>query len=117
MAKKGVEYKIMFRSQKDKDLEDSLIGSATPHFNQDFSHRVWTLKDYFVDYAVYTKDIRCPVLVITGKKDLAVGPDTYKTWHFPNEQVAFYEFAHVSFQEDPAWFLHVVMPFLEKNGH
>ena len=113
MAKQGIEYKIMFRSQADKDLEDSLIGSATPHFNQDFQRFVWKLRDYQIDYAIYTKDIICPVLIITGKKDYAVGPDTYKTWHFPNSRIIYYDYAHVSFQEDPAWFSDQVLAFLK----
>jgi proline iminopeptidase len=73
------------------------------------------MKDYQIDYAVYTKDIPIPVLIITGKKDYSVGPDTYKTWHFKNSEVLFYEAAHVSFQEEPNWFADHVLPFLEKN--
>ena len=114
MAKQGIEYKIMFRSAHEKDLEDSLIGSATPHFNQDFQRFVWKMKDYQTDYAIYTKDILCPVLIITGKKDYAVGPEAYKDWHFKNSQVIFYDYAHVSFQEEPTWFTEHVLSFL--NG-
>jgi proline iminopeptidase len=115
MAKHGIEYKIMFRSAREKDIEDSLIGSATPHFNQDFQRFVWKLSDYQIDYANYTKDIVCPVLIITGKKDYAVGPDTYKTWHFKNSRVIFYDYAHVSFQEDPIWFTKHVLSFLKSS--
>ena len=115
MAKQGIEYKIMFRSAYEKNVEDSLIGAATPHFNQDFQRFVWKMKDYQTDYAIYTKDIRCPVLIITGKKDYAVGPDAYKDWHFKNSQVIFYDYAHVSFQEEPAWFTEHVLSFLKTN--
>jgi proline iminopeptidase len=115
MAKQGIEYKIMFRSPGEKNIEDSLIGSATPHFNQDFQRFVWKLDDYQMDYAIYTKDIVCPVLIITGKKDYAVGPDTYKTWHFRNSRVIYYDYAHVSFQEDPVWFAEHVLSFLQSN--
>jgi proline iminopeptidase len=113
MAKQGIEYKIMFKSPGEKQIEDSLIGSATPNFNQDFQRFVWKLDDYQIDYASYTKDITCPVLIITGKKDYAVGPDTYKTWHFRNSQVIYYDYAHVSFQEDPVWFARHVLSFLK----
>jgi proline iminopeptidase len=113
MAKHVIEYKIMFRSAREKTVEDSLIGSATPHFNQDFQRFVWKMKDYQTDFAVYTRDILCPVLIITGKKDYAVGPDTYKTWHFKNSQVIFYDYAHASFQEDPTWFAGHVLSFLK----
>ena len=116
LAKYGIEYKIMFRSQREKDIEDSLIRSATPHFNQDFQRFVWTMKDYNIDYSKYTKDILCPVLIITGKKDFAVGADTYKTWHFKNSRIIFYQFAHASFQEDPEWFADHVIRFFQETG-
>ncbi len=113
LAKKGIEYKIMFRSQRQKNIEDSLINATTPHFNQDFQHHVWTMKDYEVDYSIYTKDIYCPVLIITGTKDYAVGPDAYKAWHFPDSKVVFYNGAHTSYQEEPKWFTQMVLKFLE----
>jgi proline iminopeptidase len=109
----GIEYKIMFRSQLEKNIEDSLMNVATPHFNQDFQRFVWKMKDYNIDYAAYTKDILCPVLIITGKKDYSVGPETYKSWHFKNSKILFYEFAHVSFQEEPKWFADQVLSFLD----
>ncbi len=112
LAKKGIEYKIMFRSQRQKDIEDSLINGTTPHFNQDFQHHVWTMKDYLKDYSTYTKDINCPVLIITGTKDYAVGPDAYKAWHFKNARIVIYNGAHTSYQEEPAWFAQKVLAFI-----
>jgi proline iminopeptidase len=117
MAKHGIEYKIMFRSAREKNIEDSLIGSAAAHFNQDFQRFVWKMNDYQIDYAIYTKDIICPVLIITGKKDYAVGPDTYKTWYFKNSEVIFYDYAHASFQEDPKWFAEHVLSFLKSTNN
>jgi len=115
LAKKGIEYKIMFRSQRDKDVEDSLIKSTTPNFNQDFQHHIWTMKDYLIDYAKFTPEIKCPVLIITGKNDYAVGPDAYKAWHFPNKRIVIYKWAHTSYQEEPAWFAKTVLGFLKEK--
>jgi proline iminopeptidase len=112
MSKKAIYYKIMFRSQREKDIDDSLTDAATPHFNQDFAHRVWTLKDYWIDYTPFTKDIRSPVLVITGTEDYAVGPESYKSWQFKNMKIALYNGAHFSFLEEPAWFADTVLQFL-----
>ena len=116
LEKQGIEYKIMFRSQAEKNIDDSLISTATPHFNQDFSKYVWSKKDsnYWMDYSVFTRDINCPVLVIAGKKDFAVGPDSYKSWKFKNMKLLLYEGAHVSFQEEPLWFIDGVFQFLQK---
>lgn len=115
LAKKGIEYKIMFRSQRQKNIEDSLINRSTTHFNQDFQHQVWTMKDYQIDYAKYTPDINCPVMVITGIKDYAVGPDAYKRWHFKNRTLLIYNGAHTSYQEEPRWFAKNVLAFLDRQ--
>jgi proline iminopeptidase len=55
-------------------------------------------------------------LIITGKKDYAVGPDTYKSWHFPDSRIIYYDYAHVSFQEDPVWFSDQVLAFLKSTN-
>ncbi len=115
LAKKGIEYKIMFRSQRAKDIDDSITNAATASFNQDFQHRIWTLKDYWIDFGVYTKDISCPVLIIAGTRDYAVGPGNYKTWQFKDRRVVLYDGAHFSFLEEPVWFADKVLPFMESN--
>ena len=112
LAKKGIEYKIMFKSQHEKDVEDSLIRSATPHFNQDFQRFIWGMQEYFIDYTPYTKNILCPVLIINGTKDYAVGPDSYKSWKFKNSKVLLYKGGHTSYQEEPKWFASAVLKFL-----
>jgi proline iminopeptidase len=117
LAKKGIEYKIMFRSQHEKDIDDSLISASTPHFNQDFQRFVWNMHEYMkIDYSVYTKDITCPVLVIAGKKDYAIGPDNYKSWKFPDMKLVLYDGGHDSFQEEPHWFADKVINFLDANN-
>ncbi|HTE01969.1 MAG TPA: alpha/beta hydrolase [Mucilaginibacter sp.] len=112
LAKKGIEYQIMFRSQRQKDIEDSLLTATSPRFNWDFQHRVWKMADYAIDYAKYTNQISCSVLILSGTKDYAVGPDAYKSWHFKKSQVVFYNGAHTSYQEEPKWFAETVLKFL-----
>ncbi|MDP4211838.1 MAG: alpha/beta hydrolase [Bacteroidota bacterium] len=99
-----------------KDIDDSIANAATPHFNRDFSHRIWTMKEYDADYTSYAKDILCPVLVIAGKRDFAVGPGNYKSWQFKNMHVVLYDGAHFSFLEEPTWFADTVFQFLRKNN-
>ncbi len=113
LAKNGIEYKIMFRSKHEQNIEDSLIKVSTNHFNQDFQHYVWANKEYWFDYSIYTKDILCPVLIITGTKDYAVGPDSYKSWHFKNSIVVIYDGGHTSYQEEPVWFAKTIINFLK----
>ena len=73
------------------------------------------MKEYWVNFTQYTPDIKCPVLILTGTKDYAVGPDSYKLWHFPHSSVVLYPGAHTSYQEEPKWFAGRVLPFLTAN--
>lgn len=71
-----------------------------------------------MDYSKYTEDILSPVLIITGKKDFAVGADTCKTRHFKNSRIIFYQFAYASFQEEPEWFaIHILWYFQETGAN
>jgi proline iminopeptidase len=115
LARKGIEYKIMFRSQRAKDIDDSITQASTAHINQDFQHRVWKMKEYWQDFSGYTRDISSPVLIIAGTRDYAVGPDSYKAWQFRNKEVVLYDGAHFSFLEEPAWFADIVLRFLKKE--
>jgi proline iminopeptidase len=115
LAIKGIEYKIMFRSQQEMDIENALIDSTCKPFNQDFQHHVWDMKEYSVDFAQYSSSIRVPVLIITGNKDYAVGPDSYKTWKFLNKKVVIYNGAHTSYQEEPTWFACRVLQFVKAH--
>jgi proline iminopeptidase len=115
LAIKGIEYKIMFRSQGDMEIENALIDSAGKPFNQDFQHHVWKLKEYAVDFARYSNAIRVPVLIINGNKDYAVGPNSYKSWRFPNQKVIIYNGAHTSYQEEPDWFARHVLRFIQSH--
>ncbi len=115
LARQGIEYKIMFRSKHEQDIEDSLIKATTPHFNQDFQHWFWTNKEYWTNYSYDTKDILCPVLIITGTRDYAVGPDSYKSWHFKNSRLVVYDGGHTSYQEEPKWFAETVLDFFKNQ--
>ncbi len=112
LAKKGIEYKIMFSSQAEQDMEDSLISASTPKLNQDFQRHVWKISEYFENYISYTSNIHCPVLVISGLRDYAVGPEQYKLWRFPDQRVVLYEGAHTSYQEKSTWFSEAIFNFI-----
>lgn len=103
LTKKGVWYKLMFRNAYEKAYSDSVTLSV-PNFNWDYANAVWNYKEYWKDYTSLTKDIKCPVLVMTGDKDYAIGPDLYKHYAFPHQKVVHYIGGHAPFQEEPQWF-------------
>ncbi|MFN4286465.1 MAG: alpha/beta fold hydrolase [Lacibacter sp.] len=105
-------YKLMFRSQYEKDVNDTLDHAIVP-FNRDFAQNVWNIADYFDDFTQRTPFIRCPVLVITGSRDYAIGPEQYLRFRFPHAKTVVYRGGHASFQEEPQWFTEQIFRFFK----
>lgn len=114
LEKEDIRYRLMFRTKQAQLESDSLTNAATSEFNRDYANYVWRDDEYFKDFSIYTLDITCPVLIISGKKDYAAGPGNFKQWGFKDMKVREYNGGHVSFQEEPAWFVGHVLHFLEK---
>lgn len=68
--------------------------------------------EYWVDYAPVTTDIKQPVLVITGSKDYAVGPDEYKRFRFPDQKTVVIDGGHISYFENNAEFVAAIRDFM-----
>lgn len=105
-------YKLMYRNQFEKDLNDSVTLSAGK-FNRDFASNIWGIKDYFRDFTRQTESIKIPVLVMTGDKDYAIGPDHYKSFAFPKQETIHYIGGHAPFQEEPQWFAEKIIDFVK----
>lgn len=69
--------------------------------------------EYYADYAPITKDIRVPVLIITGKNDKAVGTQHYKTFRFPNQKVISIDGGHLLYYEKNKEFVKTVTHFVD----
>jgi proline iminopeptidase len=110
LSEKDSWYKLMYRNAWEKKFNDSVTLSAG-RFNRDFATQCWGIQEYWKDYAPQTAKIQCPVLVITGDKDYAIGVDHYKSFRFPNQKVVHYIGGHAPFQEEPQWFAEKVLAF------
>lgn len=60
------------------------------------------IMSYIEDFTPSTVSMTMPVLVISGKDDHVVGIDHYKSFRFPNQQVALVPGRHFSMLEQPA---------------
>lgn len=105
-------YKLMFRNAFEKSLSDSWDDEITDA-NTELAGRIWGIDAYFADMTKLTKDIHCPVLVMTGSMDYAIGPDHYRRFLFPHRKVVVYRGGHASFQEEPQWFSEQIFSFLK----
>lgn len=115
LTKQDKWYKLMFRNAFEKKLSDS-ITFTVQNFNFDFGQKVWGLAEYQQDFFPATENVTCPVLVMAGLEDHAIGLDHYKRFRFPNRQVVTYIGGHAPFQEEPQWFAEKILAFLRNNG-
>lgn len=111
LTEKDIWYKLMFRNAYEKKINDSVTLSAGK-FNRDFATQCWNVPAYWKDYTLQTATIQCPVFVMTGDKDYAVGPEHYKSFRFPHQTVVHYIGGHAPFQEEPQWYAEKILSFL-----
>lgn len=114
LRKKRIGYKFLtedIETIKESDKIDSLhpriidFGMAVISKPKDFP-------EYYADYAPITKDIPVPVLIITGKKDKAVGTQHYKTFRFPNQKIVSIDGGHLLYYEKNKEFVNAVSQFV-----
>ncbi|HYO21312.1 MAG TPA: alpha/beta hydrolase [Flavisolibacter sp.] len=113
LSEKDMWYKLMYRNAWEKKYNDSVTLSAG-RFNRDFASQCWGVQDYWKDYSPQTAAIKCPVFVMTGDKDYAIGVNHYKSFGFPNQTRVHYIGGHAPFQEEPQWFAEKIISFLSK---
>lgn len=71
--------------------------------------------EYYIDYAPLTKDIKTPTLIITGKKDKAVGTKHYQSFEFINKKVVSIDGGHLLYYEKNPEFITAVWDFVKKE--
>lgn len=111
LTEKDIWYKLMYRNAYEKKLNDS-VTLAAGKFNRDFATQCWSVPAYWKDYTAQTALITCPVLVMTGDKDYAIGPNHYKSFRFPKQTTVHYIGGHAPFQEEPQWYAEKILAFV-----
>jgi proline iminopeptidase len=85
--------------------------------NRDFATTLFqgpAIQGYVQDLTPATANLKMPVLVVSGREDYMVGSDHYKSFHFPNQQVAVVPGKHYALLESPTEFTQAVATFLKK---
>ena len=77
------------------------------------STKVQQYPEYFKNYALLSKDIITPVLIITGKEDHSVGPDYYKNYTFKQQKVVEINGSHMLYYENNKTFITAVCDFVK----
>jgi pimeloyl-ACP methyl ester carboxylesterase len=71
------------------------------------------MDEYGEDFRPLTSAIKVPVLYLYGRQDYAVGPEHYKTLHFPNAIIQGADCGHIVFLEEPAMFAEALDKFCQ----
>lgn len=111
LSEKGLNYKMLSDSKKTVDLLDSIDNSYAR--STDFVSHLWDYPKYKADYTSHTSNIKVPVLIITGRKDYAIGVDHYKAFKFPNQKVVHINGGHVLYYEQNEAFTKAIFSFVE----
>ncbi|WP_304343397.1 alpha/beta fold hydrolase, partial [Chryseobacterium koreense] len=112
LSERGLLYKLLTDSQQNMDALNK-IDEKRPEENG-FRNTVWSIDEYYADFTKLTPEIKVPVLVITGTKDHAVGPDHYKLFRFPSQQVVKIDGGHLLYYENSGEFVKNVFSFIKK---
>jgi len=111
LSRKGLDYKMLSDNKKTVDILDGIDNSYKR--THDFAEHVWNYKVYSGDFTKDTKSIKVPVLIITGKKDYAIGVDHYKLFQFPAQKVVRINGGHVLYYEQNKAFTEAVFSFIQ----
>lgn len=117
MRKKRIGYKFLtedIETIKQMDKIDSLHPRIID-FGMAVISKPKEFQEYYADYAPLTKDIQVPTLIITGKKDKAVGTQHYKTFQFPDQKVVSIDGGHLLYYEKNKKFINSVWNFVYRH--
>ncbi|PIF46971.1 proline iminopeptidase [Chryseobacterium sp. 52] len=117
LRKKRIGYKFLtedIETIKQMDKIDSLHPRIID-FGMAVISKPKEFPEYYTDYAPLTKEIHVPVLIITGKKDKAVGTQHYKTFQFPDQKVVSIDGGHLLYYEKNKEFINAVKRFTDKE--
>jgi len=111
LSQKGLNYKMLSDKKETVELLDSIDNSYNR--TTDFAQHLWDFPEYHKDFTNLTKTIELPVLIITGKKDYAIGVNHYKAFLFPNKKVVKINGGHVLYYEQNKDFANAVFSFIK----
>jgi len=113
LSEKGLDYKTISDNKQHVDLLNQI--DHTNPGNYDFAQNIFQIEDYWKDYSTLTNNVMVPVLVITGKKDYAIGINHYKSFNFPNKSVQKLKGGHLLYFENNKEFCRTIFRFIKHH--
>jgi len=103
------DYKMLSDNKATVEKLDSIDNAPR---DWTFAQRAFGIPDYLMDFTTATAKVKVPVLVITGTADHNIGPDHYKLFRFPDQQVKIITGGHVLYYEKNDEFAKTVFSFI-----
>ncbi|MEX6690235.1 alpha/beta hydrolase [Danxiaibacter flavus] len=110
LREKNMEYKMLSDNKATVEQLDSIDAETR---NYSFAQKAFAMPGYFGDFTKATSGVNVPVLVISGTRDHNIGPDHYKLFKFPNQQIKIIEGGHVLYYENNAVFKKAIFDFVK----
>lgn len=112
LSKTDLNYKILSDNKTNVEKLDKLDNSQKR--NSAFAQHALISPVYFSDFTKETALIKVPTLIITGTKDNNIGPEHYKSFLFPNQEVKIIDGGHILYFEKNKEFKNTVQTFVKK---
>ncbi|MXO07305.1 alpha/beta fold hydrolase [Flavobacterium sp. HBTb2-11-1] len=112
IKKADLDYKMLSDNRATVEKLDSIDNSEKR--NSSFAQHALSDPSYFSDFTKETATIKVPTLVISGTKDNNIGPDHYRLFKFPNQEVKIIDGGHILYYEQNKEFKNTVQKFVQK---
>lgn len=111
--KQGLIYKLLSDNKEHVALLNEIDSDIPGNFA--FAQKALFISDYLQDFMPLTSRIETPVLVITGIKDHAIGPEHFRSFRFPNPTIEQINGGHLLYYEHNKAFINSVFGFLNRH--
>lgn len=111
MQQHNKKYLLQFEDKKNADRDDRLMDS--PFLKWDMGQHIFSYPEYLVSFAPKTAQIKQKILVISGKKDYAIGVNHPDLMQFPNMKVIYINGSHGLYAEHTQELYKLVSRFLK----
>lgn len=110
IKKANLDYKMLSDNKANVEKLDSIDNSEKR--NSSFAQHALSGPLYFSDFTRETASIKVPTLVISGTKDNNIGPEHYRLFKFPNQEVKIINGGHILYYEQNKAFKNAVEAFV-----
>ncbi|KAF2515487.1 alpha/beta hydrolase [Flavobacterium zhairuonense] len=112
IKKTDLDYKMLSDDRTIVEKLDSIDNSEKR--NSSFAQYALSGPLYFSDFTKETASIKVPTLIISGTKDNNIGPNHYRLFKFPNQEIKIINGGHILYYEQNKEFKNTIEKFVHK---